>query len=168
MEPHEGLSASSSTPATDSTISLQAVARQVHDELRQLLQLRADVTRRIGTLKRTVDGLASVFGENALTEELRHVVENGRSNRRQGFTKTCREILTTCDSPVTAREVYDRLLKAAPILLERHKDPLASVTTVLNRLVEYGEAQRVTLPDNKRAWRWVAESDLSGQHTLSR
>ena len=29
-------------------------------------------------------------------------------------------------------------------MLVRHKDPLASVTTVLNRLVEYGEAQAVS------------------------
>jgi hypothetical protein len=39
----------------------------------------------------------------------------------------------------------------------RHKDPLASVTTVLNRLVEYGEARSVVGQNGKRAWEWVAD-----------
>jgi hypothetical protein len=43
-----------------------------------------------------------------------------------------------------------------PALLARHKDPMASVTTVLNRLVEYGEAQPV-LANGRRAWQWVAD-----------
>jgi hypothetical protein len=43
-------------------------------------------------------------------------------------------------------------------MLARHKDPMASVTTVLNRLVEYGEAQAVLSSSGRRAWRWVADS----------
>jgi len=43
-------------------------------------------------------------------------------------------------------------------MLARHKDPMASVTTVLNRLVDYGEAEAVALNSGRRAWRWVAES----------
>jgi hypothetical protein len=34
---------------------------------------------------------------------------------------------------------------------------MASVTTVLNRLVEYGEAQAV-ISNGRRAWRWVADA----------
>jgi hypothetical protein len=44
-------------------------------------------------------------------------------------------------------------------MLARHKDPMASVTTVLNRLVAYGEAQAVSLDSGRRAWQWVADSD---------
>jgi hypothetical protein len=45
-----------------------------------------------------------------------------------------------------------------PPLLLRHKDPLASVTTVLNRLVEYGEARAVVRENGRRAWEWVADA----------
>ncbi|PYX47075.1 MAG: hypothetical protein DMG79_14785, partial [Acidobacteria bacterium] len=51
----------------------------------------------------------------------------------------------------------DYLQQKMPVLLARHKDPMASVTTVLNRLVEYGEAQAVLL-NGRRAWCWVADS----------
>jgi len=38
-------------------------------------------------------------------------------------------------------------------MLARHKDPMASVTTVLNRLMEYREAEAVRASNGKRAWR---------------
>jgi hypothetical protein len=47
-------------------------------------------------------------------------------------------------------------------VLLRHKDPLASVTTVLNRLVEYGEARTVVRENGRRAWQWVADPAESG------
>jgi hypothetical protein len=46
-------------------------------------------------------------------------------------------------------------------MLARHKDPMASVTTVLNRLVDYGEAQPVVLSSGRRAWQWIAEPVIS-------
>jgi len=49
-------------------------------------------------------------------------------------------------------------------LLARHKDPMASVTTVLNRLVDYGEAQAV-VANGRRAWRWVADAPADSQVT---
>jgi len=45
-------------------------------------------------------------------------------------------------------------------MLERHKDPMASVTTVLNRLVAYGEARAVSLDNGRRAWVWVADAEV--------
>ena len=44
-------------------------------------------------------------------------------------------------------------------MLARHKDPMASVTTVLNRLVDYGEARPVVLDSGRRAWRWIADAE---------
>jgi hypothetical protein len=35
---------------------------------------------------------------------------------------------------------------------------VASVTTVLNRLVDYGEAQAVVLSNGRRAWCWIADA----------
>jgi hypothetical protein len=47
---------------------VQEVVRRAHEELRQLLQQRAEVMRRIRTIKRTIDGLASLFGDVVLSE----------------------------------------------------------------------------------------------------
>ena len=98
---------------------VQEVVRQAHDELRQLMQQRAEVMRRIGTIKQPIAGLA--------------------------------------------RDVCARLEQKAPPMLARHKDPMASVTTVLNRLVAYGEAKAVALDNGRRAWRWVSDGSDDSQ-----
>jgi hypothetical protein len=137
---------------------VQEVVRQAHEELRQLLQQRADVMRRIGTVKQTIAGLANLFGNNVLSDELLELIDLKSSGRQTGFTKACRKILMDANRAVTAREVCDRIRELTPATMDRHKDPLASVTTVLNRLVAYGEANAVTLDNGRRAWEWVADS----------
>ncbi len=138
---------------------VQEVVRQAHEELRQLLQKRSDVMRRIGTIKQTIAGLANLFGDHVLSDELLELVDRKSSGRQPGFTKACRMILMDANRALSARDVCDRLQEKSPPMLARHKDPMASVTTVLNRLVAYGEAQAVSLDNGRRAWRWVADSE---------
>ena len=72
---------------------VQEVIRQAHDELRQLLQQRAEIMKRIGTVKQTISGLANLFGDGVLNEELMELVDRKSSGRQPGFTKACRMIL---------------------------------------------------------------------------
>jgi hypothetical protein len=135
---------------------VQEVIRQAHGELRLLLQQRAEIMKRIGTVKQTISGLANLFGDAVLTEELMELVDRKSSGRQPGFTKACRMILMQAGHAMNARDICDYFQQKMPALLARHKDPMASVTTVLNRLVEYGEAQAV-VANGRRAWRWVAD-----------
>ena len=137
---------------------VQEVVRQAHEELRQLMQQRADVMRRIGTVKQTIVGLANLFGDDLLSDELLELVDRKSGGRQPGFTKACRMILMEANRALSARDVCDRIQKRMPPMLERHKDPMASVTTVLNRLVAYGEAKPVSLDSGRRAWQWVADA----------
>ena len=135
---------------------VQEVIQQAHEELRQLLQQRAEVMKRIGTVKQTISGLANLFGEGVLNEELLELVDRKSSGRQPGFTKACRMILMQAGGALNSRDICDYFQQKMPTLLARHKDPMASVTTVLNRLVDYGEAEAVHL-NGRRAWRWVAD-----------
>lgn len=133
------------------------VLKSAHEELRLLLKQRAEIMKRIGTVKQTIVGLANMFGEDVLNEELLELIDRKTSGRQPGFTKACRMVLMEAGRPLGAREVCEHIQqKAAPVLL-RHKDPLASVTTVLNRLVEYGEARTLVKENGRRAWEWIAE-----------
>jgi hypothetical protein len=49
------------------------------------------------------------------------------------------------------------LQRKFPELVERHKDPLASVTTVFNRLVGYAEVRSFLNARGRRVWEWIAE-----------
>jgi hypothetical protein len=142
---------------------VQEVVRQAHEELRHLLRQRAEVMRRIGTVKQTIAGLANLFGESVLSEELLELVDRKSNGRQPGFTKACRMILMEAGRAMSARDVCDQIAQKMPPMLARHKDPMASVTTVLNRLVEYGEAQPVLLSTGRRAWQWIADANTDGQ-----
>ena len=136
---------------------VQEVLRQAQRELRELLRERADLMKRIGTVKQTIVGLANMFGNEVLDGELLDLVDRRSNGRQPGFTRACRMVLIEARTPMTAREVCDQLRGRFAELLINHKDPLASVTTVLNRLAEYGEARSSTNPQGKRAWEWVAD-----------
>jgi len=142
------------------------VVKTAHEELRQLMRQRADIMKRIGTLKQTISGLANLFGEEILGEELLELVDRKTGGRQPGFTKACRMVLMEAARPLSVREVCERIQNRMPAVLLRHKDPLASVTTVLNRLVEYGEAQSVVRENGRRAWHWVSEpAGIADAHT---
>jgi hypothetical protein len=150
-----GLQQSSLSPSSDGHV--QEVVRAAHQELRQLMQQRAEIMKRIGTVKQTIVGLAQLFGDGVLSEEMLELVDRKSGGRQPGFTKACRMVLMEADRPLSAREVCERIQQRIPPILLRHKDPLASVTTVLNRLVEYGEARAVVRENGRRAWEWVAD-----------
>ena len=143
-------------PGTNDSHVLEVV-RQAHEELRQLMRQRADIMKRIGTVKQTIVGLANLFGDDILSEELLELVDRKTNGRQPGFTKACRMILMEAQKSLSAREVCEQIQQRMPPVLVRHKDPLASVTTVLNRLVEYGEARSVLRENGRRAWEWVSD-----------
>jgi hypothetical protein len=147
------------------------VVRQAHEELRELLKQRAEVVRRIGAVKQTIVGLANLFGDQVLNTELLELTSRRVESRRSGFTKMCRLVLMEAGRPLAAREVQEQIRLRAlqahevqeqirlrvPAMLEHHKDPMASIITVLNRLVSYGEARGLMNERGRRVWEWVTE-----------
>jgi hypothetical protein len=143
--------------------SAQQVVKAAHEELLQLMRQRADVMKRIGTVKQTIAGLANLFGEQVLGDDLLELIDRKPNGRQPGFTKACRRVLMEIRRPLGAREVCVELERYAPSVLARHKDPLASVTTVLNRLVDYGEARSLCNDRGRRVWEWISEVEPTGE-----
>jgi hypothetical protein len=135
---------------------VQQVIRSAESELFTLLQQRADLMKRIGTVKQTLIGLANMFGDGLLSERLLEVLDR-KTARQPGFTRACRAVLMESPVPISARQVCDQLRRKFPGVLERHRKPIASVTTVLMRLVEYDEARSFVATDGHRLWEWVAQ-----------
>src|SRR5437868_12771772 len=156
-----GMNGNANKSVPNSGPHVQEVVKAAHDELRQLMRQRAEIMKRIGTVKQTIVGLANLFGDDVLNEELLELVDRKTGGRQPGFTKACRMVLMEAEKPLGAREVCDQIQQRMPPILIRHKDPLASVTTVLNRLVEYGEARTVLRENGRRAWQWVSDPTQS-------
>jgi len=133
------------------------VLRSAQEDLARLMQERAEVTKRIGTVKQLIVGMTKLFGDEILNEELLVLLNRKGNVRQRGLTGACRLVLMQSRGPQSAREVCEQVQRSAPSVLARHKDPLASVTTVVNRLAEYGEAQPSIRADGRRVWEWVAD-----------
>lgn len=144
-------------PPADREDHVRQVLLHAQQELVQLMQQRAELMKRIGTVKKTVAGLANLFGQENLSSELRDLISDPQNRTgRPAFTTTCRLILMKAEQPLTVRDLCDQIREKAPPLFASNKNLAASVTTVLSRLVKYGEAEVVRLPTGRKAWRWIA------------
>jgi hypothetical protein len=138
------------------------VLRRAEGDLANLLQERAEVTKRIGTVKQLIAGLANLFGDEILSEDLLALLNRKVSVRQRGFTGACRMVLMQAKAAQSAREVCEQVQQRVPLVMARHKDPVASVTTVLNRLTAYGEARSTIRADGRRAFAWVTDEGEDG------
>ncbi|HSS97361.1 MAG TPA: hypothetical protein VLK33_10035 [Terriglobales bacterium] len=148
-------------------LHVQEVVRSAEHELNTLLQQRADLMKRIGSVKQTLVGLANMFGDSVLNENLLELLDRGTA-RRSGFTQACRSVLMESPVELSARQVCDLLQKKFPGVLERHKKPFASVTTVLSRLVAYGETRTHFTEGGGRVWQWVSEGERKDVNFLTK
>lgn len=153
------------SPAAD--LHVQEVIRSAERELHELLGRRAELMKRIGTIKQTLAGLANLFGDAVLSDQLLTFLDRKSASRQPGFTRACRVVLMEARKPLGARLVCQALQQRFPEVLERHKDPIASVTTVLNRLADYGEARCSLDGNGRRVWEWIAEREISADLALA-
>jgi hypothetical protein len=150
----------------DALPHVQAVLRTAEQELAELFRQRADLMKRIGTIKQMLLGLANHFGQSMINDELQVALDNGRaSDRRKGLTRSCRQILMESRVPLPARLACEELRRRFPELAGRHKDLAASVTTVFHRLVAYGEARSYLDSKGTRVWEWIAEPVTSSENS---
>ena len=162
---------------------MEAVIARVRQELRAFLLQRDDITRKVGTVKRTLVSLVTMFGYGLpdsellrlmgyessperphltkVDEEILGLLGYKGTERRPGLTKECRAVLMSAETPLTTRQVCEQVQQRLPAV-RNHKDPLASVTTVLNRLLEYGEASILTGENGQHRWLWTTEAVREG------
>jgi hypothetical protein len=142
-------------PDKSANSSVEQVVTRAHQELISLEQERARIMERIGAIKQTIAGLANVFGEALLSDELLDLIDRRRGDPNSGLTRTCRATLMDSELPLTTQRILEEIQGRQPKLLAHHKSPVASITTILNRLVHYGEARVTTTLSGKKAWQWA-------------
>jgi hypothetical protein len=134
-------------------MEVEQVMRLAEGELLQLLTERGALLRRIAILRRTIAGLAETFGEDLLPEGVRALIKPAAPKTRgTGLTEACRAALANSSQPLTAREVVDRIRNVDAAIIKDHKDPVASVTSILHRLGSYGEATTQVTHSGRRMW----------------
>lgn len=109
---------------------------------------------RITRLKHIILHLSSLCGD----EEYRKAREQFFKEPR--FTEACREILYVAGKPLTPIEVRDEL-EATVFDLAGQANPLASIHTILKRLVKSGDAKAIETASGKTAYAWNSPRPLN-------
>ena len=130
------------------------VIRETEQQLRQLMAERKAIVKRIRTVKQTITGLANMFNEAVTDPASLELIGRYRRSRPRGLTQACRQVLLDAGRPLNSRDLLDGLKRRAPALLASHADSMATINTILNRLVEYGEVTLVSVERGKREWLW--------------
>lgn len=151
---------------------LERIVGWIQDELKVLRMEHSAILKRIGVIKKTVTGLADVFGPSVLSTEMQSLLSVRtvtRDHSRPGPTSLCRLLLKESSEPLTVREIVGRIHEKHPGALAHHRDPSVSLRIVLRRLVTYREAEEVLNARGLRAWKWAAknENSLPAGHSQS-
>jgi len=146
--------------------NVQVIVKLAHCEMRRLIQQRADITRRIGTIKQTIAGICNLFGDDELSDDLRQLVKGKAVVRRPGITQACRKVLMDAGCPLTVRNVCEQIQQRIMLGPRSSKNLVAAVATVLNRLAQYGEARTVPRDNGPRAWVWVSGIEDGSFHPV--
>jgi hypothetical protein len=139
--------------AAGARMEVEQVVKLAGDELKLLLTQRVALLRRLAVLRRTIAGLVEMFGDDVLPEETRALIKvTTPRSRGSGLTEACRAVLSNSSQPLTAREVVDGIRAMNGDLIRHHKDPVSSVTSILQRLGSYGEATTRISQSGRRLW----------------
>jgi hypothetical protein len=139
---------------------VRVIVKVAHRELRRLLERRAEITKRIGTINQTIMGLCNLFGNGELSNDLRELVNGNIGIRGRGITQACRKVLMEARGPLSARCVCEQIQQRTD--LPRSKNLVGAVTTALTRLEQYGEARTVPHDNGPRTWIWVSSTESGG------
>jgi hypothetical protein len=150
--------------ATRDVPDVRVIVKVAHGELRRLIQQRAEIAKRIGTIKQTIAGLCNLFGDDELSEDLHELVNGKVGIRRRGITQACRKVLMNAGCPLTARNVCEQIQQRTD--LPSSKNLVGSVTTILGRLEQYGEARTVPRDGGPRAWVWISAVENESSHSV--
>ena len=134
------------------------VVQAAQQELDTLMRQRTEIMKRIGAVKQTLMGLTSIFNCSELVPDFSPQPPQTLGPHVTGLTNACRLALLQAGVPLRPHQVRDRI-RFQGLDLDNHRDPVATVTTVLRRLGQYGEARPVLLPNGKRAWEWATDGN---------
>lgn len=121
-------------------------------ELEKLLQEQEKTEERIMTLRKTMNVLSTLCQQEGIdTTEIDKRFAALYNMIEYSLTHDIFKIISGSTEPLTTSEVREQLKELGGSLAE-HRNPLASINAILNRLTEQGKVEE-TLKDGRKAWK---------------
>ena len=136
-------------------LSAQRITKELSALQKQLREVEGDIV----AVRQTLHGLSLILGEEYFSEELLRLIRPKRTNIR-GLSSVCRSLLLHAPHAYSVREVCNRINASDPLLLIHHRNPMASVMSVLRQLARRGEIIRKT-ENGKSVWQQASSRFLT-------
>ncbi len=135
----------------------KAASDRAKRELEVLLTQRDELDRKIAELKIVIGSIARLTLEEAEMGKgpLSSVVE--ALHISTGLTDACRDALKLSPGPIAVRNIR-RKIEEMGIHFEDYRNPWATLSTVLQRLVKAGEAKRSVNKQNLILYEWIGSA----------
>jgi hypothetical protein len=127
-------------------VSAHTISKELSTLQKQLREVEGDIV----AVRQTLRGLSLILGEEYFSEDLLRLIRPKRTNVR-GLSSVCRSLLLHAPHAYSVREVCDLINATEPLLLTHHRNPMASVMSVLRQLARRGEVIRRT-ESGKSVW----------------
>ena len=138
---------------------IQQTAGLVQSQLRQLLQQRAAIVKRIAMIRRAIAGLNAIFAD-AQSKELALGSDAlpFRNLTSSSMTEACRSVLRNSTTPLTSPDLA-ALLRSKYAIDKKYLE--RSVAAICRRLVACGEATATMTDSARQAWAWRTDRGSS-------
>jgi hypothetical protein len=134
---------------------LRPTGDRIQGEMSSLQDQLKEIEREIVAVKSTLFGLSVIYGEDLLTPPLREQIRRKRGTAVRGLTAACRAALMSVARPCSVSAVCNLIRAIDPLLLVHHRNPRASVMTVLRNFAQRGQVTR-GMEEGRSVWQWTS------------
>jgi hypothetical protein len=133
---------------------LRPSGERIREEMSSLQKQLKQVEEEISAVKNTLYGLSVIFGEEVFSQQVLQTIRPKHGGKVRGLTATCQAVLVKTSHPCSVSAVCNLVRAVNPLLLIHHRNPRASVMTVLRNFAKRGQAVRGT-ENGRSVWRWA-------------
>jgi hypothetical protein len=147
-------SVGSSSPQFLAFEYLRPSGERIQEEMLSLQRELKEVEEEISAVKSTLYGLSVIFGKEVFSEQLLQSLRPKSGCKVRGLTATCQAVLVKTSHPCSVSAVCNLVRAVNPLLLIHHRNPRASVMTVLRNFAKRGQVVRRT-ENGRSVWLWA-------------
>src|SRR6185437_10216470 len=133
---------------------LRPSGQRIQEEMSSLQKELKQINEEISAVKTTLYGLSIIFGEEVFSQPLLRALRSKPSGKVRGLTAACEAVLVKTTHPCSVSTVCNLVRAVNPLLLIHHRNPRASVMTVLRNFARRGQVVRKT-EYGRSVWQWV-------------
>jgi hypothetical protein len=153
--------------ANQRDLGVEGIITEMKKELHVLYAERSAIDRRMDVIKKALVGLATLYGDEAISADFLQPVHPAKHDRRMVLAETCRSVILQSKTPLTGEEIHQQIAQRDPNLLILYKHPFASVAMALRRLAKKGQVRLVAKGYGKTEWATPDNLSPEDIHSLS-